>query len=338
MDLENKYKILIQRFILNEADENETDELKQWLNASEANRRAFDAYNSSWSLSVNSKLESKFNVDAGWQQIQQSIKNIKDNKQQSKKRGKRTKLYFWQSVAALLAITLCVSSLYNLKDSLFDQQSQWVTIKVPYGEKTEVELADGTLVWLNSNSQLRYQQNEFGSERRQVFLDGEGYFNVAHGEKPFYVTLGEAKIRVYGTLFNVSAYAYQAQIKTTLEKGSIGFIPFEDAEVTRLKPGERLIYTKSNREIQLNSITEKEFSTWHHPVLKFNNTPFVEVVAQLEQWFEIQIQLEEGLHYSQRYTMTIKNETLKEVLDLMKLTTPMKYKIQENKIEIYNHK
>ena len=326
---------LIARFLENNLDEEELIVLKSWMNESYENRKLFDQYNEVWQLSNVVFNEGQYNTEACWNTIQKTIAKNSFKTKNKVRLVKPDQIVFWKvaSIAAMLIAALFIGLFFQKSDK--KTKSQIVTIQSPRGEKSKVVLADSTVVWLNSESQLTYS-NDFDGEMRLVTLSGEGYFDVKEDrDRPFIVKTMNADIEVYGTRFNVSSYPDEQQTETTLEEGKIGVYIVGKSNPVTVNPGERFILNKQTGETSLKQVDTDLYTSWKENKLRFDNALFGDVVKKLERWYDVKIFLDKDLVYSERYTMCIKTESLREVMKRIKLTTPMSYKIDEEKVFIY---
>jgi len=326
---------LIARFLENNLDEEELIVLKRWMNESYENRKLFDQYNEVWQLSHVVFNEGLYNTEAGWSSLQKSITKNSIYADNRFRLVGTNQLIIWKaaSVAAMLVAALFIGLFIRKNDRLTNNQT--VTIQSPRGEKSKIILADSTVVWLNSESQLTYS-NDFDGEMRLVTLSGEGYFDVKEDrDRPFIVKTTNADIEVYGTRFNVSSYPDEQQTETTLEAGKIGVYIVGKSNPVTVNPGQRFILNKQTGETSLKQVDTDLYTSWKENKLRFDNALFGDVVKKLERWYDVKIFLDKDLVHSERYTMCIKTESLREVMKRIKLTTPMSYKIDEEKVFIY---
>ena len=169
-------------------------------------------------------------------------------------------------------------------------------IIIPYGKRSEIMLADGTHIWLNSGSQLSYP-TKFKTDSREVFLSGEAFFEVkANPNKPFYVITRDIRIKVLGTSFNVCSYIEDNTTQTVLFKGKVS--AGKDrlfAKTIDMMPGERLIYDKSSKNLIKDRVDVKLYSSWVNGFLNFDNTPITEVYKKLERYYNKNIKAEDDL-------------------------------------------
>ena len=235
----------------------------------------------------------------------------------------------------ILAFTLGSLSLYYInRNERIELSSLYNTIDVPYGERSQITLYDGTKVWLNSGTKFRYPV-AFSKETRDVFIEGEAYFDVAKDAKhPFVVSAGQLKIQVLGTRFNVCAYANDEECITTLDEGSVNAINTTNSKNVILKPGEQVILNRETNGLKRLQVNSQLYTSWKENLLKYENAPFDEVIKKMERWYDVKIVVDKAIDTKERYTMTIKTESLREMLQLVSKTTKLKYEINENTVLI----
>jgi ferric-dicitrate binding protein FerR (iron transport regulator) len=236
----------------------------------------------------------------------------------------------FSKIAAIIVLPLLILSIY-LTFGKFYQPLQFSEIVAPKGEKVQFVLPDGSSGYLNSGSTLKYAHP---FHKRLVELDGEGFFNVVQGRKKFTVQTGDVNVEVHGTRFNVCAYRDDPEVTTTLEEGSVTVIRDKDGERLTIKPGQQAIFHRTDNKVTSNGVNVDLFVSWKENMLRFQNTPFPDVVKKLERWYDVKIILDDKLKFTQQYTMTIKTESLREMLELMLVTTPMNYEIKEDLVYI----
>lgn len=194
-------------------------------------------------------------------------------------------------------------------------ETQQLIMKIPKGGTYQVTLPDGTKVWLNAESILKYPSRFEGFQRR-VNLSGEAYFEVVKDKKrPFRVTTAGQNLEVLGTQFNITAYDSESAIKTTLVEGSVRITNLKAGVDNTLKPGQQSIITGGNTDIK--EVSTQQFSAWKDGFFIFEGTPFPEVLEQLARWYDIQIE------YRKRPDKTFsgkmkRNAQLESVLDFFK--------------------
>ncbi len=222
-----------------------------------------------------------------------------------------------------------------------NQQQQYETayneIYVPKGEKSVITLYDGTKVWLNSGTHLRYPV-VFSSSSRNVYLEGEAYFHVKKSAgKPFYVHAGELDVKVLGTCFNVYAYENESFISTTLEEGLVEISAEKQKESQQIMPGQQFLYEKSSGKSELKNVDTDLFTSWRESLLRFENAKLSDILKKMERWYDVKMNIQNGIDLNDCYTITIKTESLKEMLDVLSITADIDYKIEADVVTIYKH-
>ncbi|MDX9881585.1 MAG: FecR domain-containing protein [Prolixibacteraceae bacterium] len=241
----------------------------------------------------------------------------------------------WANYAAIfiLAFLLGAAGLFLIKPGN-NYSETYTEIKVPYGEKSEVTLYDGTKVWLNSGTKLRFPI-VFNSEKRNVFVEGEAFFDVAKNMKQaFIVHAGEMKVEVLGTRFNVCAYPEDKEFSATLEEGKIVACTSSAKKKIELDPGEQAIFSLSSQKINVRQVNTGLYTSWKENLLRLEDAGFPELVKKMERWYDVKIHVEEIGSFTKQYNMTIKTESLREMLQLISLATPIQYEINENRVLI----
>jgi transmembrane sensor len=196
---------------------------------------------------------------------------------------------------------------------------------------TKVSLPDGSTVWLNHSSTLKYPAM-FQGDFRTVELTGEGYFEVAHNPKiPFIVKAEDIQIKALGTEFNILAYPDDDKIEISLINGEVVLLRAEQGKkeipLLKMKPKDLAIFQKSNNEIDTDEINDDRHFSWKEGKLIFNKEPIDEVVKKLSRWFNVDIQIKDPELFDLTYTATFINETLPQVMELLSLVTPINYSI-----------
>ncbi|MCV9385074.1 FecR family protein [Reichenbachiella ulvae] len=207
-------------------------------------------------------------------------------------------------------------------------------LTVPRGQHYQLELADGTHVWLNSESSLRYPV-AFDAKQREVYLTGEGYFEVTHTGSPFRVHAGDIDVRVLGTSFNVSVYDEES-MATTLVEGKVQVEVKEEGSLVEsqiLAPGDQSVWNR--QELQVSQVDTEPFTLWKEGKLVFSNDNLHDVMMRLARWYDFQFQFENeaAMHY--HFTAQFDNqEGLLEILTLLEKTAEVQFKLKEKTIII----
>ncbi len=206
----------------------------------------------------------------------------------------------------------------TIDDNSDKETSAMNRIIIPYGKRSDITLADGTHIWLNSGSQLSYP-SEFKSDSREVFLSGEAFFDVqSNPDKPFYVVTQNIRIKVLGTRFNVSSYNEDNTTQTVLVEGKVVAGTNKlFAKTIDLVPGERMIYDKSNENLSKDRVDVRLFASWVSGYLIFENEPITEVYKKLERYYNQQIAIEGSLEQITFSGKLDLKDNIKDVLENM---------------------
>jgi ferric-dicitrate binding protein FerR (iron transport regulator) len=210
------------------------------------------------------------------------------------------------------------------------------------GGKSRVLLPDGSTVWLNSNTQLRYEKDNFGKQHREITLIGEAFFDIAKSEGiPFIIHAGKVNIRVLGTAFNVKAYAGDSAVFTTLVRGKIA-VSFREKTVV-LRPEEKLtVPVSSSARVLQQQQLEKDSSgqlaeiSWLNNKLVFDNNTFGELAEQMGQWYGVTFHFESANLQQLRFSGIIDTESIDQALSMLQLSRPFNFRIDGKEVYISN--
>ena len=211
------------------------------------------------------------------------------------------------------------------------QPISYNTTETPRGGQWHLILADGTNVWLNAASSIRYPIRFTGSERN-VELSGEAYFEVAKKkDMPFIVKTNSTTIRVLGTHFNVNAYE-KADTKTTLLEGAIQ--ASNSSSTILLKPGQQAIATNNASEIQIKDVNTYESVAWKNGYFIFHNDNIVNIMNQLIRWYDIDVTYH-GDVAQKRFDGTFSNsKDLSELLHALEQTGTIHFKMEGRRVSV----
>ncbi|MBZ4035964.1 DUF4974 domain-containing protein [Flavobacterium sp. 17A] len=212
-------------------------------------------------------------------------------------------------------------------------------IKIPYGKKFRLQLSDGTFVHLNSGTTLKYPVKFIAGENRQVFLDGEAFFDVAKDKKhPFIVNADELNVRVLGTHFNVSNYPEDAVTDVVLVEGSVGMYEssqkFDATKNTILKPGFKGSFNKENAKISTKSVITDIYTSWIDGGLTFRNMTFKNIITKLERRYNVTIVNKNEKLANEKFNASFKEESIENVMSYFNEIHGIHYTIKNNQILI----
>lgn len=262
---------VIARFLNGNCTEEELKELKIWIDTSRENKREYMAIKDIWDISRQPKSTTE-------DQLSTFYKNQYEKTQKSRKLWIRCS----SAVAAVLLLGLVISVLIPLQDK--KQPGNLQVISVPLGSRSKVLLADGTMVSLNSGSELKYSSN-FSAENREVQLTGEGFFEVkSDTEHPFIVKTPDFDVKVTGTRFNVCTYTENNYSSTALADGNIEVLINATSQKFAVKPGEKFELDRNTRKFTMDNADIESEIAWKDGEFIFRNIPFPELIKRLERW------------------------------------------------------
>jgi ferric-dicitrate binding protein FerR (iron transport regulator) len=211
---------------------------------------------------------------------------------------------------------------------------------VPRGKRMDLVLADGTKVWLNSESVIRYP-TQFHGKQRVVVLEGEAYFEVAKDRnKPFIVKTSDLNVRVLGTSFNLSSYKTGKSIDLTLVEGKVGMYKketkFNPKKAVLVVPNQRASYNKEEKQMNLDDCDPDIYCSWIKGKLQFRNESFKNLKIKLERWYDVDIVNENLTLENIAFSGDFDNEDIQQVMETISRNTGIKYKINNRKIIIMN--
>lgn len=210
--------------------------------------------------------------------------------------------------------------------------AQYNTISTPKGGKYQVNLPDGTQVWLNAASVIKFPVTFASLKERKVELQGEAYFEVFKDKhKPFKVVSGRQEVEVLGTHFNINTYQNEGVSKTTLLEGSVKLHVADASDVT-LKPGEQSVVGVSN--VAVHKVNTDQVVAWKNGNFQFNDESLISIMKQLERWYDVEVDYSTvpDTHYE---GFISRNVNLSQVLNMMEITGNLKFKIKGKVISVY---
>lgn len=336
MKKETNISQLLNDFFHNRIHVNEIEEAIQRLGDEQYRIEVENMMKIHWNEENDKDLPSKKEFESLLNGIHHRINII--NEKESPGISRRIFSYL-SKVAAVLFIPLVFSTSYFLFKEYQNENREisavFNEIFTPMAAKTRFLLPDSTVVWLNSGSKLRYPLT-FSKKRREVSLVGEGYFEVKkNAEKPFVVKTDKLDVTALGTAFDVMAYPGDPVVKTTLVNGRVEVFRKKPEKSNFLDPSHQAVLYNSTGKMTVKKVDTHYYVSWKDGKLIFKSEPMEVVAHQLERWFNCNIHLEDKQLKKYRYTGTIEMETLREVLELLKITTPIQYTYNKNTREIW---
>ena len=211
-------------------------------------------------------------------------------------------------------------------------EERYNTLRVPRGGEYSITLSDGTIVYLNAESELRYPV-KFVGEDRQVYLSGEAYFDVVHDKThPFVVDVKNSTVRVLGTSFDVRAYADEDEVLTTLVQGSVRFSAGKESVI--LGPGEQAVLDKSGR-VETREVDTYLYTAWKDGVFAFKRQRLEEIMKVVARWYDVNVFWENVSQKEVTFTGKMKRyDDFSKVVEMLEMTGNTEFMIKENNIFI----
>ena len=208
------------------------------------------------------------------------------------------------------------------------------TVTTPKGGQYQLMLADGTRVWLNAASSLRFP-NAFPGEDRRVELTGEGFFEVAADtKKAFYVTVADVQVRVLGTQFNINAYTEEKQMNTTLFEGSVLVTAKNINRAAVLKPGQQA--SISGGQLQVNKEADLvKVAGWKNGLFVFSGESMEQIMSQIARWYDVEVEYTKGVDRNKHFSGIVERASkVSAVLKILEYAG-IKFRIEGKKIIVY---
>jgi ferric-dicitrate binding protein FerR (iron transport regulator) len=328
---------LLEKFLENNCTPVEARDVLEWITSPEGRLIAETQFDKELTLFENpDQYIDNQQVRTAYMYRKIMEKLIDDESEDSTPQTRRLTPNWLKVAAAILIPLLITNSVIWFIIEKPNNNIAWQEISVPKGEKQQVIFQDGTRVWLNSDSKLKYPV-EFSGNQREVKLEGEAYFEVKKNpQKPFFVRMNNLSVKVTGTSFNVKAYNDENTITTTLDDGKVSLITQQKKEPKEytLQPGHEAFYSKNSSAIEIKETAIGLNSKWKQKELTFKDTPLFEVAKILERWYNVKfIVMDQGL-FAYTYTITFYNEPLQNVLIGLEKITPIRCQINNGTVEI----
>ncbi|HEX3006280.1 MAG TPA: FecR family protein [Bacteroidales bacterium] len=335
----------------------EQQELQNLLKE-EQNKIIFDELKQAWIASGNfAGGNSQANQDLRWEKLKQSLPSQTED-------AKNVKTSFLRILrtAAIWAVLVSLGAFTTwlvLKEKK-TPVNNYCTVHTPLGSKMRMELQDGTVVWLNAGSNLKYPVN-FSDKQRDVYLSGEAFFDVASNKEwPFVVHTNELNVKAVGTSFNVKAYPNEKSVTTTLVEGIVKLENVQKKFSYTLKPKQELVFLKDDVKPDIaktsknldkvaepalptsqaeNAVIKDEVNTeatisWKDKRWIIQGETIDKLVVMLERRYNIKINILSEELGAFKFSGTIENETIEQVMDYLRYTVPVNYTLNKGYINL----
>lgn len=336
---------LFRRFAEDNYTAKDLRQLKETINDPAENETVKKAVKQLWYAQISSKTKTRdFDLEANLDKIHHKInrlhgRTIDTHRKNSARRIVSQTIHIYYKAAAVLLLPLLSVAIMYFYNVQFEDtrkstnKTLYSEITAPMGSRIKMGLPDGSQVWLNHGSKLRYPQN-FGEKSREVDLTGEAYFNVKENpENPFIVNTSKLDVHVTGTKFNIAAYANESTIGISLEKGSVQLYKEQSGnkqprELYKLKPGEHAAYYPDSNKLDIIRGKNDIYTAWKYGKIIFRNEPLHLIAKRLERRYNVDIVLKDKKLKAYTFTATFLDETLNQVLNLLSKAVPLEYTIE----------
>jgi ferric-dicitrate binding protein FerR (iron transport regulator) len=309
---------LIARALENNLSTEEQATLQAWLEEDASNRRYYEELQKTWQLTATADIDFIPDTNRNWESFRQKIAATEVVETPVRKISSYRNVL---RIAAAILLLAGAGTLYLL------QSAKEVTVITAAAEKKEITLPDGSKVFMNQNSSLRYAKNLTGAERA-VYLEGEAFFDVAQQEaRPFVVYARHTQTQVLGTTFDIKAYK-EAPVEVAVLSGKVAVSRnTEDKTASRLvlTKGRKAIF-KTDKQMEEIAIADPNFMAWKENALRFNNVSLRNVIKTLESYYNVTIVIDDSavarLDYRGDFFDAPK---LEDVLDVIAVTAELSW-------------
>ena len=206
-------------------------------------------------------------------------------------------------------------------------------ISIPTGREYRLRLKDGSVVWLNSRTRLRYPVNMPSGERRLELIEGEAYFEVAaDGERPFVVETSAGSITALGTQFNVSAYADDDKVSATLTEGVVSIAVGDYSGV--LEPGQQAIIDRGSGRVAVERVNADDIGAWRNGYIVLEDLRLEEVMQKLERWYGIEYSIAPDVGREVVFRGVVPRRSLVETLGKIEMISNLDMRVYGNRVEV----
>jgi transmembrane sensor len=328
----NRIIDIANRFLAeNDCTRHELGELKKWLSDPTTQSDVESWLSEHWVISP--EIDSTTLIETVFQQIQEYQKI---HLQQSRF-SLAGILKVYQKIAAFLLIPLIGLGILFWVTQNVQPSGQYAETIAPRGQKSQIVLADGTKVWLNSDTKIKYP-GTFNKKQRDVYLEGEAFFEVTKNERqPFIVHTAGLKVKVIGTKFNVKAYSDENQIETSLFEGKVNLLLNNPSSTQTVEkevwPGQSFVYSKTDHQFTDNRFPQEEINGWKKNQLIFKDDTFSNLVKKVQRWYDVEVVYDEKQFNDRHLTVELyEGERLDRLMGIISLALSVNYKYEKGKI------
>lgn len=327
--MSNLSEEIINRYLTGQCSEEELIEVNAWMKESEENARQLFRMEEIYHLG-------KFDQYTDEQRILRAEKQL--YKKLDEEKGKQSKIlsmHRWMKYAAVIAVMLVMGGGVGYWFYQNGNNQQMMVAVASEGIVKEVVLPDGSKVWLNNAATLKYPR-EFSEKERNVYLEGEAYFEVTKNRhKPFTVQSDAIRVRVLGTTFNLKSDKRCRIAEATLIEGEIEVKGNKEEGQIILTPGQGAELNKNNGRLTVKQVDAKLDAVWHDNLIPFQKADIFTITKALERFYDVKIILSPDIQTGKTYSGVLKRKSnIESVLKSLQNSIPIDYKIVGNNIFI----
>lgn len=317
---------LIYKYLNRQCSEDEYKQILDWINQSDDNKEELFRIEALWIQGKSAKYGNEEYLDAKW-------KELLNRTEQKNKKTKSFYLTLIKYAAVVMVFIISGYLLINYTKSSAPQE-EWISF-VTQDAVEEISLPDGTKVWLNKNTSLKYKITTGKPVVCEVQLKGEGYFDVPKNkDRQFIVETQRMKINVLGTEFNVKALADATQEETSLIDGKI-MVEGVNKDCLILSPGEQVTLDAQTSALNLKKINSSLQGCWRAGLFPFEQANIYEIARTLEQYYAVKIFISPNVDTTITYSGVLKQkDSIEKVLSLLSDAIQINYKIKDNRVYI----
>ncbi len=370
---------LIIKYLTGELSEKESEKLLDWVSKDDHNKKYFSEIKNTWASAGVDDLPSNesINKEAELFNYRRVLQNVPKKQTYRIKTISLEKKSIWNLALKIAAVIVLIYSL-GITSYIFliPKQSQYNEVITRNGEKSQLTLSDGSKIWVNSNTKVRYPV-DLNQKQVDIYLEGEAFFDVYKiPGRNLSVHTSDLMINVLGTAFNVKSYSDDGITETTLVRGKIT-IDGQGKKLKEkliLKPNQQATYISSHKEMMVKELNTEEkttkksknkiiknteqlhkkqpkaqlvftekveteiYTSWKDGKLVFKGERFEDLARRMERWYDVKIQINDSTLKESRYTGTFEKESVEQALRALSLSLPFTYEIDQNEIIITSRK
>lgn len=327
---------LILKCLQGEASQEEVSKVIAWIDTDPENFKHYEEIRDAWFATSQMAEAKHINIEQRYAALHKRIQN---SSTQKFKTFRIKRIPEWIRIAAVFVLAFLLGTVWvNYRGQIALQaEVAHYEIEAPYGAKLNMNLGDGTKVWLNAGSKLTYSST-FNSKDRNIQLIGEGYFEVAkNADLPFVVKAGGVSVKAVGTAFNVKAYPDENALETTLVEGTIDVSEYGDHVL--LQPNQKITIDRKGSAQTMSykiadNVNTELYTSWRGKRWIFERENMLDFAKTLERRYDVKITLADDRLKSYKITGSIEQQTLGQLLRAVQLTIPLNYTITENNVTL----